>query len=92
MSILQVGRLSAAKEVIQNLWGETEVERAIEDFQSVTKDAGSDLDSRWWELLQEPHSRGCIRWFTDVMFKGNSMLDCILYKSPFVQMLEFFTT
>lgn len=61
MLILQVGRMSDAKAVIQRLWGESEVERAIEDFQSVIKDDGSDMESRWLELLQEPHSRGCIK-------------------------------
>lgn len=61
MLTLQVGRLNDAKAVIQNLWGQSEVEGAIEDFQSVIKDDGSDLDSRWSELLQEPHSRGCIK-------------------------------
>lgn len=61
MFTFQVGRLNDAKAVIQNLWGESEVEKAIEDFQSVIKDDGSDLDSRWSELLQEPHSRGCIK-------------------------------
>ncbi|KAF3443417.1 hypothetical protein FNV43_RR13099 [Rhamnella rubrinervis] len=55
--LCKVGRLNDAKAVIQNLWGESEVERAIEDFQSVIKDDGSDLDSRWSELLQEPHAR-----------------------------------
>ncbi|XP_024928916.3 probable plastidic glucose transporter 1 isoform X4 [Ziziphus jujuba] len=55
--LCKVGRMSDAKAVIQSLWGESEVERAIEDFQSVIKDDGSDMESRWLELLQEPHSR-----------------------------------
>ena len=57
---MQVGRLGDAKAVIQNLWGSSQVERAIEEFQAVIKDDGSYVD-RWVELLEEPHSRGCIK-------------------------------
>ncbi|KAL5571220.1 hypothetical protein UlMin_020817 [Ulmus minor] len=59
--LCKVGRLGDAKAVIQNLWGASQVERAIEEFQAVIKDDGSDVDSRWVELLEEPHSRGCIK-------------------------------
>ncbi|KAL5573435.1 hypothetical protein UlMin_023032 [Ulmus minor] len=55
--LCKVGRLGDAKAVIQNLWGASQVERAIEEFQAVIKDDGSDVDSRWVELLEEPHSR-----------------------------------
>ena len=87
---LQVGRLNDAKAVIQNLWGESEVERAIEDFQLVIKNDGSDLDSRWSELLEEPHSRGCIK----VVHRCFGLH--IAFKTPFVvaisSVLEFITT
>lgn len=59
--LCKVGRLSNAKEVIKNVWGASEVEKAIEEFQSVIKKDGSDLDSSWLELLEEPNSRGCIK-------------------------------
>lgn len=59
MLFVQVGRLDNAKEVIKNVWGASEVEKAIEEFQSVIKNDGSDLDSSWFELLKEPNSRGC---------------------------------
>ncbi|XP_048232715.1 probable plastidic glucose transporter 1 isoform X4 [Ricinus communis] len=55
--ISEVGRLDDAKSVIHNLWGPSEVETAIEEFQSVIKNDGSDAGSRWLELLEEPHSR-----------------------------------
>ena len=58
---MQVGRLGDAKAVIQNLWGASQVERAIEEFQAVIKDDGSYVDSRWVELLEEPHYRCCIK-------------------------------
>ena len=58
---VQVGKTDDAREIIRNLWGESEVERAIAEFQAVIKDDGSDLDSSWLELLEEPHSRGCIK-------------------------------
>ncbi|CAL2249323.1 unnamed protein product [Prunus armeniaca] len=59
--LCKVGRLNDAKAVIKNVWGASEVEKAIEEFQSVIKNDGSDLDSSWLELLQEPNSRGCIK-------------------------------
>ncbi|CAB4304611.1 unnamed protein product [Prunus armeniaca] len=55
--LCKVGRLNDAKAVIKNVWGASEVEKAIEEFQSVIKNDGSDLDSSWLELLQEPNSR-----------------------------------
>ncbi|EEF37061.1 sugar transporter, putative [Ricinus communis] len=55
--LCKVGRLDDAKSVIHNLWGPSEVETAIEEFQSVIKNDGSDAGSRWLELLEEPHSR-----------------------------------
>lgn len=50
-----------AREVISNLWGASEVDKAIEEFQSVIKSDGSEVDSKWLELLEEPHLRGCIK-------------------------------
>ncbi|KAL5865258.1 hypothetical protein ACOSQ3_002772 [Xanthoceras sorbifolium] len=55
--LCKVGMLDDAKTIIRNLWGESEVDKAIEEFQSVIKTDGSDLDSQWLELLEEPHSR-----------------------------------
>ena len=69
---MKAGRLDDAKAVVNNLWGASEVEKAIEEFRTVSKNDGSDLNSRWLELLEEPHSRGC----TKVVFvhKGILML------------------
>lgn len=58
---MKAGRVDEAKAVIHDLWGASEVEKAIKEFQSVGKNDGSDLNSRWLELLEEPHSRGCIK-------------------------------
>ncbi|KAK4784703.1 hypothetical protein SAY86_019071 [Trapa natans] len=59
--LCKVGRLDDAKAVIRNLWGSSEVDRAIEEFQSVIKNDGTDLESKWSELLEEPHFRvACI--------------------------------
>lgn len=60
--------LNDAKAVIGNLWGESEINKAIEEFQLVIKKDGSDLDSQWSELLEEPHSRGCIKVVYSVCF------------------------
>lgn len=61
-----------AKTVVCELWGASEVESAIEEFQSVSKNDGSDLDSRWSEILEEPHSRGCINVVFAVTFRQHS--------------------
>ncbi|EXC27255.1 putative plastidic glucose transporter 1 [Morus notabilis] len=55
--LCKVGRTDDAKEIVRNLWGASEVERAIDEFQAVIKNDGSDVDSSWLELLEEPHSR-----------------------------------
>ncbi|KAB1202596.1 putative plastidic glucose transporter 1 [Morella rubra] len=55
--LCKAGRIDEAKAVIHDLWGASEVEKAIKEFQSVGKNDGSDLNSRWLELLEEPHSR-----------------------------------
>ncbi|PON41626.1 Sugar/inositol transporter [Parasponia andersonii] len=55
--LCKVGRQNDARAVIKNLWGESEVERAIDEFLAVIKSDGSDVDSKWLELLDEPHSR-----------------------------------
>ncbi|KAI9108983.1 hypothetical protein K1719_019938 [Acacia pycnantha] len=55
--LCKAGRLDDAKTVVRKLWGASKVEKAIEDFQSVSKSDGSDLDSSWSEILEEPHSR-----------------------------------
>ncbi|XP_022944100.1 probable plastidic glucose transporter 1 isoform X2 [Cucurbita moschata] len=57
----KAGRVDESRVVISNLWGESEVERAVEEFQSVIRNDGSDLNSEWSELLEEPNFRvACI--------------------------------
>ncbi|KAK4489100.1 hypothetical protein RD792_004894 [Penstemon davidsonii] len=53
----KAGRIDDAKRVITKLWGASKVDKAIEEFQSVIRNDGADLDSSWVELLEEPHSR-----------------------------------
>ncbi|KAI3459790.1 hypothetical protein Pfo_016453 [Paulownia fortunei] len=55
--LCKAGRINEAKDVISNLWGPSQVDKAIEEFQSVIRNDGADLDSSWLELLEEPHSR-----------------------------------
>ncbi|XP_057953901.1 probable plastidic glucose transporter 1 isoform X3 [Malania oleifera] len=55
--LYKVGRLNDARTTIQNLWGSSEVDKVVEEFQSVIRKNGSDLDSKWLELLEEPHLR-----------------------------------
>ncbi|XP_041003058.1 probable plastidic glucose transporter 1 isoform X3 [Juglans microcarpa x Juglans regia] len=55
--LCKAGKLDDAKSVIRDLWGASEVEKAVKEFLSVSKNDGSDLNGRWFELLEEPHSR-----------------------------------
>ncbi|CDP11319.1 unnamed protein product [Coffea canephora] len=55
--LCKAGRSDEAIEVIKKLWGPSEVNRAIENIQSVIRSDGADLDTSWLELLEEPHSR-----------------------------------
>lgn len=57
--LCKVGRVDDAVEVIQNLWGSSEVTKAVEEFEAVIRDDGADVDSSWLQLFVEPHSRGC---------------------------------
>ncbi|KAK6118620.1 hypothetical protein DH2020_047612 [Rehmannia glutinosa] len=70
--LCKAGRINDAKEVIRNLWGASKVDKAIEEFQSVIRNDGADLDSSWLELLEEPHSRGGIKVYAKVL--GNVFL------------------
>ncbi|XVE78411.1 hypothetical protein DITRI_Ditri13aG0142800 [Diplodiscus trichospermus] len=55
--LCRVGNINDAEAIIRNIWGEAEVDKAIEEFQSVMKNDGGEVNSRWLELLEEPHSR-----------------------------------
>lgn len=55
--LCKVGRVDDAVEVIQNLWGSSEVTKAVEEFEAVIRDDGADVDSSWLQLFVEPHSR-----------------------------------
>ncbi|KAG5551704.1 hypothetical protein RHGRI_009949 [Rhododendron griersonianum] len=55
--LCKAGRLEDAQKVIHDLWGPSHVDKAIEEFQSVIRSDGNDLESRWSELLEKPHSR-----------------------------------
>ncbi|GAU42090.1 hypothetical protein TSUD_134740 [Trifolium subterraneum] len=78
------GRINDAKKVVRELWGASEVDGAIEEFQSVSKNDGSDLDSRWSEILDQPHSRGCIKVVLAITLKRHSQfagINGVLYFS-----------
>ncbi|CAN1232641.1 Probable plastidic glucose transporter 1 [Linum perenne] len=59
--LYKAGKMDDAKEVIYNLWGPSEVDKAIEEIESVVKSDSSDAAGTWLELLEQPHSRGCIK-------------------------------
>lgn len=59
--LCKVGRLTEARSIIFNLWGSSKIDKVIKEFQSVIQRDGIDSESRWLELLEEPHRRGCIK-------------------------------
>ncbi|XP_071685968.1 probable plastidic glucose transporter 1 isoform X2 [Rutidosis leptorrhynchoides] len=79
--LCKAGRLDQAKQVISNLWGPSEVERSIDEFQSVLKNDGGDLDSKWSELLQEPHSRVALIGGTLFVLQQFAGINAVLYFS-----------
>ncbi|KAI3712142.1 hypothetical protein L1987_70691 [Smallanthus sonchifolius] len=79
--LCKAGKLDDAKEVISNLWGPSEVDKSIEEFQSVLKNDGGDLDSRWSELLEEPHSRVALIGGTLFVLQQFAGINAVLYFS-----------
>ncbi|KAH9620983.1 hypothetical protein KSS87_008850 [Heliosperma pusillum] len=58
--LCKMGRLDDAKVVVSNLWGPTEVDKAIEEFQSVFTSTEVDTDAKWSELFQEPNYKAAL--------------------------------
>lgn len=79
--LCKVGRLDDAKVVVRNIWGESEVNKAIEEFQSVFKNDGSDMDSGWLELLEDPHSRVAFIGGTLFVLQQFAGINGVLYYS-----------
>ncbi|KMT03292.1 hypothetical protein BVRB_8g198330 [Beta vulgaris subsp. vulgaris] len=53
--LCKMGRLDDAKSIIRNLWGPSEVDSAIEEFQSVFSRNEGDNSTNWLELFEEPN-------------------------------------
>ncbi|KAL4184937.1 hypothetical protein AMTRI_Chr10g228070 [Amborella trichopoda] len=58
--LFKVGRVNDAKTIVSKLWGESQVDIAIEEFKSVLKVDGTNEEANWSELLIEPHSKGAL--------------------------------
>ncbi|KAF7065446.1 hypothetical protein CFC21_071546 [Triticum aestivum] len=56
--LAKVGRLDDARKVVENIWGVSEAEKAMEEMKSVV--ANDDSQASWSELLAEPHNRGAL--------------------------------
>jgi hypothetical protein len=54
--LAKVGRIDDARNVVEHVWGPSEVEKSMEEIQSVV--ANDDSQASWSELLEEPHNRG----------------------------------
>ncbi|PWA97157.1 major facilitator superfamily protein [Artemisia annua] len=79
--LCKAGKLDDAKKIISNLWGPSEVDKSIDEFQSVLKNDGGDLDSRWSELLEEPHSRVTLIGGTLFVLQQFAGINAVLYFS-----------
>ncbi|KAF7058801.1 hypothetical protein CFC21_065786 [Triticum aestivum] len=53
--LAKLGRLDDARKVVDNIWGVSEAEKAMEEMKSVV--ANDDSQASWSELLAEPHNR-----------------------------------
>lgn len=79
--LCKVGRSDDAKTVIHKLWGTSRVDKALKEFELVTRNDGSDLDIRWLELLEEPHSRVAFIGGTLFLLQQFAGINGILYFS-----------
>ncbi|XP_021724965.1 probable plastidic glucose transporter 1 isoform X2 [Chenopodium quinoa] len=53
--LCKTGRLDDAKSILCNLWGPSEVDSAIEEFQLLFNGTEGDTNSKWLELFKEPN-------------------------------------
>ncbi|CAM0951255.1 unnamed protein product [Alopecurus aequalis] len=53
--LAKVGRLDDARKVVENIWGASEVEKAMEEMKAVV--VNDDSQASWSELLDEPSNR-----------------------------------
>ncbi|XP_042425080.1 probable plastidic glucose transporter 1 [Zingiber officinale] len=55
--LYKVGRVDEAKQVIGTVWGESEVEKSIEEIRNVIIDDTNIHKTSWLELFMEPHNK-----------------------------------
>lgn len=53
-----MGRVDEAKRVIGTVWGESEVEKSVEEIRNVIMDDTNIQKTSWLELFMEPHNKG----------------------------------
>ncbi|URE19568.1 Sugar transporter [Musa troglodytarum] len=58
--LYKVGRVNETKKVIETIWGESEVEKSIEEIQTVINDDVKNQKTSWLELLVEPNKKGAL--------------------------------
>lgn len=79
--LCKVGSWNDAEKVISSLWGQSEVKKSIEEFQSVIRDGGSDVKTSWLELLVEPHRSAAIIGGTLFALQQFAGINGVLYFS-----------
>ncbi|CAD5187216.1 unnamed protein product [Musa acuminata subsp. malaccensis] len=55
--LYKVGRVNETKRVIETIWGESEVEKSIEEIKTVINDDVKNQKTSWLELLVEPNKK-----------------------------------
>ncbi|XP_074573571.1 putative plastidic glucose transporter 1 isoform X1 [Curcuma longa] len=55
--LYKVGRVDEAKRVIGTVWGESEVEKSVEEIRNVIMDDTNIQKTSWLELFMEPHNK-----------------------------------
>lgn len=62
-----MGRWDEAENVIKNLWGEGEVEVAMEELRAASSNEGEDEDITWSELIQAPYFKGRTLFYLEML-------------------------
>ncbi|URE19559.1 Sugar transporter [Musa troglodytarum] len=82
-SFVLVGRVNETKKVIETIWGESEVEKSIEEIQTVINDDVKNQKTSWLELLVEPNKK------VYKLFLKDMLEYMLLFDVPHVQICNF---
>ncbi|CAN6447097.1 unnamed protein product [Victoria cruziana] len=55
--LCKAGKWDDAKVVVSQIWGESQIDKAMKEIRSVVNLDGSDIEADWLELFQEPYNK-----------------------------------